>query len=418
MPHTTPSDLKAWDLPIGITSLSLGRASVHGMQDKVRAAADAGFKGIEIFYEDLESLARELRGIDGNEEEKDLDESSLREAARSIRHLCNSFEMSIINLQPFRDYEGLLNRDHHVQKIAELKTWLGLCHILRTDMIVLTSVFPIPTPVATGDDSIIISDLREVADLGAQAKPPIRFAYEPISWGAHINTWQRAYSLIQEANRPNLGLCLDTFHILAKLWADPESPSGRRRRQEVAPDALLRQDLQELINVVTADKLFSVQLADAAKLDPPLSAQHPWYDPAQHPLMTWSRQARLFPLEAEMGAYLPVLDVLRACVVDIGYEGWISLEVFNASLFARDPQVPILHAQRGMSSWKKCRDALKREMTAPPLLDSQTQMPSVQEMELDPFMPPKLATCYGDEVTSKTATVTTLSVDSSLLPMT
>lgn len=371
MPNSSPSDPKAWDFPIGITSLSLGRASVHRMEEKIQAAADAGFQGIEIFYEDLELLARELCGGE------DI-QFYLRHAAHLVRRLCDSFEVTVINLQPFRDYEGLIDRKRHEEKISELRSWLTLCKILGTNLIVITSVFPSPSPIATGDDDRIIDDLREVADLGAKEVAPIRFAYEPICWGAHVNTWQHAWKIIQGADRPNLGLCLDTFHVLAKVWANPESTTGRRR---AAADAL-RQDLLELVSVVSVEHLFSVQLADAAKLDPPLSPQHVWHDPAQHPLMTWSRQARLFPLEKDMGAYLPVLDVLQSCVVDMGYRGWISLEVFNGSLFARNRRVPLLHAQRGMRAWKKCRDALGREITIPS--NSENQLSGV-ELEFTPF---------------------------------
>ena len=369
MPTPSSSESRAWDFPIGITSLSLGRAGVHRMEDKVQAAADAGFKGIEIFFEDLELLARELGG-DGDIK------SSLRQAAHLIRRLCDSFGMTVINLQPFRDYDGLISRKSHEEKISELKTWLILCKVLRSDMIVITSAFPSPSPTATGDEDRIIGDLREVADLGAKEDPPIRFAYEAISWGAHVNTWQHAWKIVQQADRPNLGLCLDTFHVLAKVWADPESTTGLRR---AAADAL-GHDIQELANVVGAKRLFSVQLADAAKLDPPLSPQHVWHDPSQHPLMTWSRQARLFPLEKEMGAYLPVLEILQSCVIDMGYRGWISMEVFNGSLFASDPRVPLLHAQRGMRAYIKCRDSLRREMTAKS--DSKKRL-SAGEVDID-----------------------------------
>ena len=361
MSNPSPSDPSVWDLALGITSLSLGRAGVHRMEDKIQAAANAGFKGIELFYEDLEVLARELCG--GDEDIK----SSLQHAAHLIRRLCDSFEMTVINLQPFRDYVGLISRKRHEEKISELKTWLILCKILRTDMISITSGFPSPSPTTTGDEDRVIDDLRELADLGAKEDPPIRFAYEAISWGAHVNTWQHAWKMVQGADRPNLGLCLDTFHILAKVWADPESTTGLRR---AAADALGR-DLRELVSIVSEKRLFSVQLADAAKMDPPLSPQHVWHDPSQHPLMTWSRQARLFPLEKEMGAYLPVLEVLQSCVMDMGYQGWISMEVFNVSLFARDSRVPLLHAQRGMRAWIKCREALRREMTAKSDLENQ-----------------------------------------------
>lgn len=345
-------DLGVHDLPIGITSLSVGRASVHCLEQKVKAAADWGFQGIEIFYEDLEMLARDL----GSDENMKF---NLQFAARIVRRLCGLVGITVINLQPFRDFEGLISKKRHNEKITELKTWFILCKILGTDMIVIASAFPSHPPIATGDEDRIVDDLREAADLGAREDPPIRFAYEAISWGAHINTWQHAWSIIQKVDKRNLGLCLDTFHIIAKVWANPQSSTGRRR----AAAESLRRDLQELVSTVTPEQLFSVQLADAAKLDPPLSPQHLWHDSSQHPLMTWSRQARLFPLEKEMGAYLPVLEVLKSCVVDLGYRGWISLEVFNESLFDCDCRVPSLHAQRGMRAWKKCREVLEFEIT-------------------------------------------------------
>ncbi|KAL8675738.1 MAG: hypothetical protein Q9186_007641 [Xanthomendoza sp. 1 TL-2023] len=338
-------------LSIGITSLSLGRASVHSMESKIKAAAAAGCRGLELYFEDLEVLASQMGSLERRT-------SSLQSAAHQIRRLCDRFGIDIINLQPFRDYDGVTSRQMHLGKMAELKIWLALCKILRTAMIVITSTFPTHPPTAAGDDHVIVANLREAADLGARESPPIRFAYEAISWGAHVQTWQHAWNIVQRADRSNLGLCLDTFHILAQTYASPAAASGRR---PAAMESLAR-DLRELACTVGPERLFSVQLADAAKLDPPLSPQHPWYDASQDPLMTWSRQARLFPLEKEMGAYLPVLEVLRTCVVDLRYRGWVSLEVFNSSLFSTDCRVPWLHAQRGMEAWRRCRDALDQEV--------------------------------------------------------
>ena len=116
----------------------------------------------------------------------------LRHATHLVRYPCDSFEMTVINLQPFKDCEGLINRNCHEGTISELKRWLSLCKILSKFMIVITSLFVSPSPIATGDDDRIVDDLREVADVGAKEDPPIRFAYEPISWGAHVNTWQHA----------------------------------------------------------------------------------------------------------------------------------------------------------------------------------------------------------------------------------
>lgn len=73
----------------------------------------------------------------------------------------------------------------------------------------------------------------------------------------------------------------------------------------------------------------------------------------------WSRNARLFPCEEQLGGYLPVLEMFSAWVFELGYRGWVSMELFNRSMSDSDPSVPEIHAKRGMASWKKCVAALK-----------------------------------------------------------
>lgn len=40
----------------------------------------------------------------------------------------------------------------------------------------------------TGDVEKIVADLKEVARLGLVENPPIKFTYEAMAWGAHIDT--------------------------------------------------------------------------------------------------------------------------------------------------------------------------------------------------------------------------------------
>lgn len=40
----------------------------------------------------------------------------------------------------------------------------------------------------TGDFDSIVADMKEVAIMGLQQNPPIRFVYEAMAWGAHIDT--------------------------------------------------------------------------------------------------------------------------------------------------------------------------------------------------------------------------------------
>lgn len=59
--------------------MSLGRAWVHEMPEKMKQAAEAGFQGIEIFYEDLEYLAKKYG--DSTQDENIL------AAAKEVREL-------------------------------------------------------------------------------------------------------------------------------------------------------------------------------------------------------------------------------------------------------------------------------------------------------------------------------------------
>jgi 4-hydroxyphenylpyruvate dioxygenase len=88
----------------------------------------------------------------------------------------------------------------------------------------------------------------------------------------------------------------------------------------------------------------------------PLVDGHAFYKPDMKPRMCWSRNARLFMCEDDRGAYLPVIDVLKAICDDkdgLGYKGWVSMEFFNRSLTGEGSDVPMEHARRAAASWKK-----------------------------------------------------------------
>jgi len=336
-------------LPLAIASFCLGRAKVHELEPKLEAAAAAGYKGIELFYEDIKIPAERLTD---SKNDKHAFQKNLFDAETRFKQLCDKHGQEIFVLQPIKNYEGLLSRDKHARKIEKLKMWFKLAKVLGTDMIQIPTNFW--SDNTTGEMDVIVSDLQEEADLGAAEQPPIRFAYEIMAGGAHVNTWQKQWEVIEKVDRDNLGMCLDTYQILAKLWADCTSKSG------IKPDAdrILEEDLQELKRTVPLDKVYYVQLADAEKLSPPMGPGHPWYDPKMQPTMSWSRNARLFPFEEDRGGYLPVLRMFEFWVFDYGYRGWVSMEVFNRSMFEPGEEVPKEHAVRGVQSWRKCVKAL------------------------------------------------------------
>lgn len=301
-------------------------------------AAKHNLEGIELFYEDLADYA-------GSQSASDL-----LIAADSIRNLCSSLGLEIICLQPFMHYEGLLDRQKHSDRIQEIKLWMQLAHVLHTDIIQVPSSF-LSRDQISSDIKLIVSDLQEIADLGLQQTPVIRFAYESLCWGTYVDKWEACWDIIQRVDRPNFGICLDSFNILGRIYADPASDTGMtpQAEQEVCDS------VRRLVNQIKPhrEKIFFIQIVDAERLEQPISPGHPFYNAEQPSRMSWSRNCRLFYGESDRGAYLPVKDVAHAIINEIGYDGWVSMELFNRVMNSREKGVVEELAERAAISWER-----------------------------------------------------------------
>ncbi|KAI1500902.1 xylose isomerase-like protein [Biscogniauxia marginata] len=327
-----------------IFSTSLGRATVHNIDDKLEQAAIKGFKGIEIAYEDLEFAAKASSKTD----QPSLAE--LSDAAAHVRQRCQDLGLTIISLQPFTGYDGLVDRAAHARMIEKIKAWFRLAKVLDTDTILVPATF-LPADEVTEDIALIAADLRELADLGAREAPPVRFAYESLCWSTRVDTWEAAWDVVERVGRPNFGICLDTFNIAGRVWGDPAAADGR------APDAdaALRGSLERLVRTVDVRKVFWIQVVDAERLRAPLVEGHPFHVAGQPARMSWSRNARTFMYEEDRGAYLPVDKIAEAIIDGLGYRGWVSMELFSRTLFEEGAHVVEEHARRGFESWEKFR---------------------------------------------------------------
>lgn len=320
--------------------MSLGRAWVHKLPSKLDQAKRFGYKGIELFYEDLEYVAKEMEG--------GTNPSNLLKASRTVREMCDARGLTIIALQPFMHYEGLRDRKEHARRIEEMKLWLKMARILGTDLIEIPSSF-ISEDECTGDSNTIVQDLREIADLGLQECPPTRFAYEALAWGTWTSTWEQAYEIVCAVDRPNFGLVMDTFNMAARIYADPASTTCKTPDA----DAVVAASTQRIKTKIDVRKLFFVQIVDGQRLSSPLVNGHELYVAEQPSRMSWSRNCRLFYGEKDQGAYLPILAISKAIIKDLNYKGWISAELFNAYMNSPDKDVPENLARRGAISWKK-----------------------------------------------------------------
>ncbi|WP_405728067.1 sugar phosphate isomerase/epimerase and 4-hydroxyphenylpyruvate domain-containing protein [Streptomyces sp. NBC_00028] len=239
---------------------SIATVSLSGsLTEKLTAASRAGFDGVEIFENDL--LASPL-------------------TPEEVRARCADLGLTVDLYQPMRDMEAVpaevfatnLRRARHK---FELMGRLGADTVL-----VCSSVHPL----AVDDDALAAEQLRELAALAEEFG--VRVAYEALAWGRHVSTYDHAWNIVEAADHPALGTCLDSFHILSR-GSDPKG-----------------------IEDIPGEKIFFLQLADA-----PLLAMD---------VLQWSRHYRCFPGQGGFD----VADLVRS-VLHTGYDGPLSLEVFN-----------------------------------------------------------------------------------------
>ncbi|KAH1291403.1 hypothetical protein KXV92_009717 [Aspergillus fumigatus] len=321
---------------LAIASLSLGQHPSHHLDHKIQAAAEAGYKGIEIVYFELEAFSQ-------------AQHISILEGAEKIRLICQKLNLDILSLAPFENYEG--DRSPLSDRLQNARHWISVARVLNASYLQVPSNYKLD---AIGDKDVVISELKQLADIGSAEQPVVSIAYEYLSWGTHCSTWEVALQYVNGVDRPNFGLCLDTFHEATKLWADPFASSGRFPDS----DRSLRESLNRFVSTCPVEKIFFIQLSDGERFDPAFSKGHPWYVQGEAPQFTWSKHARLFPLEHDHGAYLPITEIAEAWIHGVGFKGWVSMEIFDRRMRDRRTQ-PETAAMRGLRSWRTLRRELE-----------------------------------------------------------
>ena len=185
------------------------------LEQKMRACAEAGFDGVEIFEPDLV-----------------VSPSS----PEQIRALARSLNLSLDLYQPFRDFEGVTEEEleANLQRAAakfELMQRLGIDTMLLCSNVGTATI---------DDDALAAAQLHRLGDLAARYG--VKVAYEALAWGRYVNDFEHAQRLVDLAAHPSIGTCLDSFHILSRGW-DPAA-----------------------IEKIATEKIFFVQLADAPEL--------------------------------------------------------------------------------------------------------------------------------------------------------
>ncbi|CAO1616757.1 unnamed protein product [Jaminaea pallidilutea] len=343
-PYLLPESTPVQKQPRALMSAAIGRTpAVHSIDTKIAALKSNGYNGIEVHFECLTNEARRIFNLASDAQPAD---HQMYAAAREVRHKCDVADISVLCLEPFLHYPGLLPVSRRDERLRELPLWFTLTDILGTDMIQIASAM-FSGPGVTLEESRIVEDLRILADMGLQWHRPKFWAYEAMCFGAGTTKWTQAWREVQLVDRPNFGMVFDTYQVLGAVYADPTVAGGKRPDADQAA-AQTFEDVRNTFagphNAANRAKIFFVQLGDAAAPSPPLSEDSPLYDPQQHAslMMTWGRIFRRWPGEG----YMPTRELAEVFLRECGWRGWISAEVMNSEAFSQSPDYPMEAAAR------------------------------------------------------------------------
>ena len=242
-----------------------------------------------------------------------------------MRQICQDLGLTIDRFQPFRDFDARVptqlacNVEHAERKF-------DVVHEIGASMVLVCSNVQ---PDALDDTEQLAEQFHRLTERTGQRG--LFIACAALAWGSRINRFSQVWDVVRRANRAHLGMTLDSFHTLA-LRDDP------------LPIAQL-----------PAGKIFFVQLADAPGVNT---------DVLGH-----SRHYRCFPGQGELE-----ITKFTQAVIDAGYTGPLSLEVFNDKFRAAPARANAVDAKRSLL-WledqvrqSQARDGVARKVArfAPP----------------------------------------------------
>lgn len=217
-----------------------------------------------------------------------------------IAALARRLGLALDLYQPFRDAEGV-TEGQFADVVRRARAKFRLMQRLGIDTMLVCSNVGTAT---IDDDEVSADQLRRLGDEAASYG--VRLAYEALAWGRFVDDYRRAWRIAELADHPAVGVCLDSFHILSR-GHDPSA-----------------------IEEIPGDKIFFLQLADA----PALTMD----------VLSWSRHHRLFPGEGafDLGSFV-------GHCLEAGYQGPMSLEVFNDTFRQTDVRRTAQQAKRSLT---------------------------------------------------------------------
>jgi 4-hydroxyphenylpyruvate dioxygenase len=269
------------------------------LEDKLRAMREAGFSQVMLSARDVASH----RG-------------GLESAVQVVR----ASGLRPTGFQVLRDFEGLTGH-LHAYKVDIAKAMIEMCAAFGSKVLLACS----SVSAHAGSDRALLA--RDLAKLAMLAVPHgIKVAYEALSWGRTVNDFMQAWDLVAEADCPNLGIGIDSFHLIAS-----------------------KSTLEDL-DVVDPWKIFLVQLSDFMWEEARTTEER----------LATARHFRVFPGE---GVHTEQIAELVAQLDSLGYRGDYSFEVFNDDY--QQLPLPVVAQRARRSALWLAEDVLRRSTPLP-----------------------------------------------------
>lgn len=263
------------------------------LESKLRACRVAGFSQIMLWARDLV-------------EHPGGTENAIQLVKRS--------GLLVTGLQVMRDYEGLSGALHEY-KLDIARHLLQMCKAVGARLLIVCSS---TSSHASGERDLIAHDLAKLANTAVPLG--VRIGYEALSWGCHVQSFEQAWEVVDMAAHANLGVVLDSFHMLA-------NQAGLEELEEIQ-----------------LEKVALVQLSDFMWRE--IRTTEERIETAGH--------LRVFPGEGSHSAELS--GILRRLDRG-GYRGDYSLEVVNDDYLQLSPDIV---CQRALAAAKWITDQVLR----------------------------------------------------------
>jgi 4-hydroxyphenylpyruvate dioxygenase len=123
-------------IKVAIATNSLGKSAAgHTIHRKLEVAKSWGFDGVEVAFECVDAHANTFSSL-GTREDR------LRAAASDIFSKASSLSLSLIVLNPFGAYDGLVEAQDVEDRLVEADLWCQLCQIMHIPIFQVQYTFP------------------------------------------------------------------------------------------------------------------------------------------------------------------------------------------------------------------------------------------------------------------------------------